>query len=79
MDWMISRLLPTQILLIPVHALEALSVRYRFSETLYHWMAPAYQSIRPLFYFGEEHFEGAVRAGELQIKGLYRLFRASKS
>jgi ubiquinone/menaquinone biosynthesis C-methylase UbiE len=60
---MISRLLPTQILLIPVHALEALSVRYRFAEALYHWMAPVYQSIRPLFYFGEDRFEAAVRAG----------------
>ncbi len=61
---MISRLLPTQILLIPVHALEALSVRYQFAEVLYHWMAPVYQSIRPLFYFGEDRFEAAVRAGD---------------
>ena len=60
---MISRLLPTQVLLIPVHALEALSVRYQFAEALYHWMAPVYQSIRPLFYFGEDRFEAAVRGG----------------
>ena len=61
---MISRLLPTQIFLIPVHALEAISVRYRFAEILYHGMAPVYQSIRPLFYFGEDRFEAAVRAGD---------------
>jgi len=61
---MISRLLPTQILLIPVHALEALSVRYLFAEALYHRMAPVYQSIRSLFYFGEDRFEAAVRAGD---------------
>jgi len=61
---MISRLLPTQILLIPVHALEALSVRYDFAQVLYHWMAPVYQSFRPLFYFGEDLFEAAVRPGD---------------
>lgn len=56
------RLLPTEFLMIPIHALEGLSVRRGFARTLYRKMAAGYEPGRSLFYFGEDRFESAARS-----------------
>ena|GEM_PF-2314743 len=57
----IVRLIPTDFLMIPIHALEGLSVRRRFARTLYQKMASSYERGRSLLYFGEDRFESATR------------------
>jgi SAM-dependent methyltransferase len=54
------RLLTTEILMIPIHALEGLSVRHRFARDLYRKMSSVYGLGRPFFYFGEDRFEKIV-------------------
>ncbi len=58
------RLVPTEFLMIPIHALEGLSVRRGFARTLYQKMASSYEPGRSLFYFGEDRFESAARSGD---------------
>lgn len=56
------RLIPTELLMIPIHALEGLSVRRDFARILYRKMASSYETGRSFFYFGEDHFEFAARS-----------------
>ena len=51
----------TELLMIPIHTLEGLSVRGGFARTLYRKMASSYEPGRSLFYFGEDRFESAAK------------------
>jgi len=61
---MTLRLLITEILMVPTHALEGLSVRHGFARPLYQKMSSVYQLGRPFFYFGEDYFKKAVNPGD---------------
>jgi len=61
------RLLQDMIML-PVHFAEGLSVRYRSFRTLYRLIAPAYWTFRPWFYFGEDLFLEAINAGDAVLE-----------
>ena len=58
------RLLTTEILMVPIHALEGLSVRHGFARDLYRKISSVYQLGRPFFYFGEDYFEKTVNPGD---------------
>ena len=50
-------------IMVPMHALEGLSVRYGFFRGLYRAIAPFYGRSRALHYFGEDLFLGAIHPG----------------
>jgi len=58
------RLFLTEVFMVPIHALEGLSVRHRFARPLYQKMSSVYGWGRPFFYFGEDRFEETVNPGD---------------
>jgi SAM-dependent methyltransferase len=51
------------LIMLPVHLIEGLSVRYGVFRTLYRMIAPIYGPSRPWYCFGEDLFVGAINPG----------------
>jgi ubiquinone/menaquinone biosynthesis C-methylase UbiE len=56
--------LSQDLIMVPMHALEGLSIRYGFSRTLYRTIAPVYGRSRASHYFGEDLFLDAINPGD---------------
>jgi len=59
-----ARIIFTHISMVPVHVLEGVSVRFHLARFLYRTISSVYSLGRPLFYYGEDHFEASVKPGE---------------
>ncbi len=56
------------LLMVPVHLTEGLSVRYGFFRSLYHVIAPIYGPPRPWLYFGEDLFLAGIHPGDTVLE-----------
>lgn len=55
-------------IMVPVHVVEGLSVRHDFFRTLYRTIAPVYGRSRASSYFGEDLFLDAIRPGDAVLE-----------
>lgn len=60
----LARRLLTGVLMIPIHVVEGLAVRWGLARPLYQALSGVYEPGRRFYYFGEDHFEASVQEGD---------------